>query len=681
MPYWYAAAVNTRDNKLQSIWQEFVRRRVVRVAILYGAAAWVAVQIADLVLQAFDADALLRYFVATALAGFPIAMVLSWMFDITPEGIQRTPPVRSDEDTIRSIAVLPFANFSDDPRNEYFSDGLAEEIRDRLSKVPGLRVAARTSSFAFKGKNEDAREIGRRLDVGMILEGGVRKHENAVRISVQLVDARRGYQLWSATFERQLRDIFELQSEISGSILESIHLRVVDHGARHQPTSDVEAYNLYLLGRHHFHKRTELSLGRAVEYFTQASTRDPQFALAYSGLADAISLMSTGYYGNLPVAESVEKALPPARRALAIAPDSAEAHASMGLIRYNQKDLEGSISSLRHSIKLMPTYTLAHIWLGVVLNSIGRYREAATSNAEALRLDPLAPIINTNAGIDSARFGRDDEAESRFRHAIELDPAFPVPYSGMARLKAARGSLDEALRWIQQAVDRAPTRAFYLARKGFLDLQLGHLDRAQEWLIAARAHAADSQFTGDAELALAIARDDRGKLENISGDVNSSNVAQRAVAAWVLGNQPLALSLYEQSCPDPDLLIYEIINDEWVWRFPHSLYRARLRQLNGDAGAAADAESLLDSIGNIRNEGIVNQNTEYWAVVALVILGRDEAALDRLDKAIDGGWRNLWWARVDPALASLAANARFGQLLSRTAKLIAASADRLNRGQ
>jgi hypothetical protein len=166
--------VNARDNRLGSIWQEFVRRRVVRVAIYYGAAAWVTVQIADLVLQAFDADALLRYFVAAALAGFPVAMVLSWMFDITPEGIQRTLPVRSDEDASRSIAVLPFANFSDDPRNEYFSDGLAEEIRDQLSKVPGLRVAARTSSFAFKGKNEDAREIGRRLDVGMILEGGVR---------------------------------------------------------------------------------------------------------------------------------------------------------------------------------------------------------------------------------------------------------------------------------------------------------------------------------------------------------------------------------------------------------------------------------------------------------------------------------------------------------------------------
>jgi hypothetical protein len=172
--------VNEPQNKLQSLWQEFVRRSVVRVAIFYGAIAWVVVQVADLFLEAFDAEFLLRYFVAAVLVGFPIALILSWMFDITPQGIQRTAPVRSDAETFRSIAVLPFANFSDDPGNEYFSDGLSEEIRDQLSKVPGLRVAARTSSFAFKGRNEDAREIGRQLDVGLILEGGVRKHDDIV---------------------------------------------------------------------------------------------------------------------------------------------------------------------------------------------------------------------------------------------------------------------------------------------------------------------------------------------------------------------------------------------------------------------------------------------------------------------------------------------------------------------
>jgi len=657
--------VNEPVNKLQSLWQEFVRRNVVRVAIFYGAIAWVAVQVADLVLEAFDAEFLLRYFVAAALVGFPIAIVLSWTFDITPQGILRTPPMRSEAEAFRSIAVLPFANFSDDPGNEYFSDGLSEEIRDQLSKVPGLRVAARTSSYAFKGKNEDAREIGRRLDVGLILDGGVRKHDDTVRISVQLVDTRRGYQLWSATFERQLQDIFRVQSEISASILEYVHLRVLDHGMMRQPTSDFEAYNLYLLGRHHFHKRTELALNRAVEYFTEARNRDPQFALAYSGLADAMSLMSTGYYGNLPVAESIAKALPAAQRALAIAPDSAEAHASIGLIRHNQKDFEGAIASLRHAIRLRPTYTLAHVWLGVVHNSIGRYREAAEIDAEALRLDPLSPIINTNAGFDAIRFGNDKEAEARFRHAIEIDPAFPVPYSGMARMKAMRGALAEALVWAQQALERAPTRAFYLARKGFLYLQLNQIERAEEWLLAAKKAASDSQFLGDAELALAIASNDRNRLQQISNDAEGHGLAQRGLAAWLLGDEKRALSLYDERCPDHELLIYELVNDEFVWRFPHALYRACLRMRNGNGDASRDVESFLASLTRVTDEGIVNANAEYWAVIALLTLGRNDDALLRLESAIRRGWHNLWWARHDPCLAALAKGPRFEALLAR----------------
>ncbi|MDH4049628.1 MAG: tetratricopeptide repeat protein [Gammaproteobacteria bacterium] len=671
--------MNQADNKLQSLWQEFVRRRVVRVAIFYGAAAWVAVQVAELFLQAFDAENLLRYFVAAALVGFPVAVVLSWMFDITPHGIQRTPPISKESDGIRSIAVLPFANFSDDPSNEYFSDGLTEEIRDQLSKVPGLRVAARTSSFAFKGRNEDVREIGRRLDVGLVVEGGVRRHEDTVRISAQLVDTEKGYQLWSATFERQLEDIFRLQSEISSSILESVHLRVLDHGGINQPTSDFEAYNLYLLGRHHFHKRTELALSRAVEYFTEARNRDPQFALAYSGLADAMSLMSTGYYGNLPVADSIAKALPAAQQALVIAPDCAEAHASMGLIRHNQRDLEGAISSLQHAIKLKPTYTMAHVWLGVVMNSIGRYKEAAERNRAALRLDPLSPIINTNAGIDAARFGDFRESETRFRNAIELEPSFPVPYSGMARLKAMNGALDEAMPWMQLAIDRAPTRAFYLARKGFMYLQLEQLDLAEEWFVAARHNAADWHFFGDADLALLIACDKKAELQQVADQPGAQECAQSALVAWLLGNEQAALSLYNKECAHHELLLFEVINDEWVWRFPHSLYRAHLQLRLGDQSASANITSFLTSLNNLAEDGIVNPNTEYWAVVALVALDRNDEALQRLETAIERGWRNHWWARRDPSLAALQNDRRFESLLAQVAKLNDASLQRLTR--
>ncbi|MGH8223767.1 MAG: tetratricopeptide repeat protein [Woeseiaceae bacterium] len=659
---------------MQLFWQEFVRRRVVRVAVFYGALAWVTIQLADIVLEAFDSDYLLRYVVAAAFFGFPVALVLSWMFDITPQGIQRTPPPMPDEEARRSVAVLPFANYSDDPGNEYFSDGLAEEIRDQLARVPGLRVAARTSSFAFKGRNEDAREIGRRLDVGLILEGGVRKHNDTVRISAQLVDAYRGYQLWSETFERRLEDVFKVQSEISRSILDAVHLRVLDHGAPAGTTADFEAYNLYLLGRHHFHKRSESALNRAVECFKRAIERDPQYALAYSGLADAMSLLGTGFYGNLPAAESIAGALPAAERAMKLAPQSAEAHASMGLIRHTQQDLDGAVRALERAIAINPSYALAYVWLGMVLVSQGRYREAAMRNEEVLRLDPLSPIVNANAGFDAVRFGRDKDAEKHFRNTMELDPGFAVAYSGMARLRARRGALDEAYLYSSKAVERAPTRAFYLARKGFIYLQIGRLELAGEWLSAALQHSTDSVLVSDALLALAICADDRDRLVAIANGEEDFDASQRALVAWMSGDEERARIQYEEYCPDYPSLVRDVVNDDWLWRFPHSLNRAHLRMRHGEAKADDEILQLLAKLEELWAEGIVNADTRYWAAAGLAILGRLDEALATLDKAIDLGWRNVWWARRDPNLASISGDPRCEAALARTEKLVNASA-------
>jgi adenylate cyclase len=331
--------VTEPGKKPPTIWHELVQRRVVRVALYYGAVAWLLVQVADVVLEAFAADAALKYIIAASAVGFPIALVLSWMFDITPAGIVRAPSRRTDPAVPRSIAVLPFTNLSGDADNDYFSDGLAEEIRDRIAQVPGVRVAARSSSFAFKGKVVDARDVGRQLDVGLLLEGGVRKFRDTLRISAQLVDTRRGYQVWSHSYDRRLEDVFAVQSEIARAILDAVHIRMLDSGSAEARTENFEAYNLYLLGRYHFHKRTEASLKRAIGYFREAIEGDPGYAQAYSGLADATCLLGTGFYGNLSAEESLAEALPAARRALELAPQGAEAHASLGLILQLQRHL------------------------------------------------------------------------------------------------------------------------------------------------------------------------------------------------------------------------------------------------------------------------------------------------------------------------------------------------------
>ena len=471
------------DPSPKRFWDELLRRRVVRVALIYGAGAWVIAQAAQLVMDAYGvSEQYLSFVVSGLIVGLPIALVLAWIFDITPAGIQRTPSREALERAAPapddSIAVLPFANLSQEADNEYLSDGLSEEIRNQLAKVRGLRVAARTSSFAFKGHHEDVREIGRRLNVATVLEGGVRKQADTVRINVQLVSARDGYQIWSEDFERKLDDIFRLQSEIAAAVIEAVSPR--KHMA--EPVSaaprSFDAYNLYLLGRHFFHKRTEAALQRAVDCFQQAIVLDPGYALAYSGLADAYTLMSSGYYGNLPGRRHVGTRLPAAQRAFELAPGLAEAHASLGLIRENEGNLTAAEQALARALELNPGYPMAQVWQGLVLNAQGRYREAAARNREAFRLDPLSPIVNTNVGYDALRVGDLKEATARFATAMEIDPAFPVPYSGMSRLKARSGDLDEAMRWMDQAIERAPTRAFYFARKGLLWLQKGDVAAA-----------------------------------------------------------------------------------------------------------------------------------------------------------------------------------------------------------
>lgn len=659
-------------------WDELMRRRVVRVAIIYLGGAFVLGQVAQLVLEAFDIGHYMRFVVGGLVLGLPIALVLSWVFDITPAGIQRTPaalppaaPVAAQSPPApeRSIAVLPFANLSQEPENEYFSDGLSEEIRNQLAKVKGLRVAARTSSFAFKGRAEDVREIGRRLNVAAVLEGGVRKQADTVRIDVQLVSATDGYQIWSENFERRLDDIFRLQTEIATAVIEAVSPRDEprDRAPSTPTTRTFEAYNLYLLGRHHFHKRTPAALARAVEYFEQSIQRDSDYALAYCGLADAYTLLSTGYYGNLPVVQSVAHALPAAQRALELAPDLAEAHASLGLIRENEGNLAAAEQSLGRALELNPGYTMAHVWMGLVLNAQGRYREAAARNREAFRLDPLSPIINTNAGYDALRFGDLTEATARFSAAIEIDPQFPVPYSGMSRLNARRGDIAEAQRWLDRAIERAPDRAFYFARKGLLLLQQGDRESAAASIDTACERSPGNDYDSDLVIALFMVSDDRDALRHVvdGSGARTFGPAQQAQAQLALGDHAAAAELYARCITDVRREIGDLVNDDWIWRLPHVVNRAHLRVRAGDARGAAELEELLAALADLESQGIVNMDALYWAAAAHAVLGRRERALAQLEDAVERGWRHAWWARHDWNLQSLAGDAHYRELLAR----------------
>ncbi|NNE04399.1 MAG: adenylyl cyclase, partial [Xanthomonadales bacterium] len=331
--------------------KELKRRNVFKVGIAYAVVAWLILQVADVMIDNIGApDWLFRAIVLVLALGFPLVLVFAWAFELTPEGIKREKDVdrsqsiapqtgqklnyaimavmalalgyfiwdkfsasapepvasASDEQVIdKSIAVLPFVNMSADENNEYFSDGLSEELLNLLAKVDGLKVAARTSSFKFKNSDDDIADIGQKLNVATILEGSVRKHGNQARITAQLIKVDDGFHLWSETYDRNLDNIFQVQDEIARAIVDALKLPLLgqdEQAVAASSASSFEAYDLYLLGRHHYRQVNEQGFKKAVEYFTRATDVDPDYAPAWSGLADAYLGLSD--YGDLALSES-----------------------------------------------------------------------------------------------------------------------------------------------------------------------------------------------------------------------------------------------------------------------------------------------------------------------------------------------------------------------------------------
>jgi len=350
-----------------------------------------------------------------------------------------------------SVAVLPFRNMSPDPDAEYFSDGVTEEIISVLSHIPALRVAARTSCFAFKGKDTDVRQIGRELGVRTVLEGSVRQAGRRLRIHAQLVDVATGYHLWSERFDRELEDVFAVQDEIARSIAETLEPRLTGGRAAalpERPTRDVEAYDLYLKGRHFWKQRRMRS---AIQQFEAAAEKDPGYADAYTALADSYSIL--GFYGGIPAWEAYARARAAAERAQELAPDSAEVHVALGVIEhYYGWDTAREERELRLAIERNPKLADAYFWMGLCLCVSGRFEEALEVARKGLALEPHS--ANAQACLAWAYLGsrRYEDSIPEFRKAVSFDPeaAFPLWSLGMSLQHA--GHLEEAVATLERAV-------------------------------------------------------------------------------------------------------------------------------------------------------------------------------------------------------------------------------------
>ena len=353
-----------------------------------------------------------------------------------------------------SIAVLPFANMSTDPENEYFCDGLAEELLNALAKIENLKVAARTSSFSFKAKNANVDEIGRALHVNSVLEGSVRKSGNRLRITVQLINATDGYHLWSERYDREMQDIFDVQDEITLAVVGALKVKLLGEERAvllKRYTDSTEAYELYLKGRYYWNRRTAENIKKAIEQFKVATDHDPNYALAYAGLADCYALLNQ--YAGTPLSKTVPQAKAYAERAIAIDDQLAEPHASLGRVTELLWQWTVAEREFKRAIELNPNYATAYHWYSLLLRTLGRFDEAAVMIKRAQEIDPLSSMIGVNVSITYQSQNDHVASIENTRKIIELDPNFSVAYEYLGLSYLKKGCNAEAIASFEKAVE------------------------------------------------------------------------------------------------------------------------------------------------------------------------------------------------------------------------------------
>ena len=428
------------------------------------------------------------------------------------------------------IAILPFANISPDPADEYFSDGMTDELIAVLSKIGGLRVVARTSVMRFKGEKATANRIGQELKVGSLIEGSVRKSKDQVRITVQLVDTESEVQLWTETYNRNLQDIFSVQSDIAQQVAKALEVRLgvrENSALRREQTQNPEAYSFYLKGRHRWNLRSENEINRAIKYFEEAIGRDPGYALAYAGLADCYSIL--GYYAFRRPVAVYPRAKELAEKALSLNESIAEPHASLGevLMQYFF-DWKKAGSELDRALELNPSYATAHFWRATHHMALGRTDDSLTQVRKAVELDPLSMIILTDAARNLYLARRYDEAINQYQRSLDVDPNFPIAHKGLAEVYAQIGKYDEAVSEIERAIALSGRSIFILDDLGYIYARAGKREDA------------------------------RKVLEDLDKLANDEYVPSygRAVICAALGNKEDAMNWLEKAYDERNFLVY-----------------------------------------------------------------------------------------------------------------------------
>jgi TolB-like protein/Flp pilus assembly protein TadD len=532
----------------RKIFAELKRRNVIRAVILYVGAAWALAQgISQLGPSIGTPEWATRWFLVAAGIGFPFWIAFAWFYEFTPEGLKRESEIDPAESVARrtgrkldfaiigvlavavvllltdrfvlrhgvnqitttaipekSIAVMPLVNSTGDPANEYFSDGMSEEFISTLSRLRDLKVIGRTSSFQFKGKNDDSKTIGEKLGVYYLLEGSVRKSADRVRIAVALVKAGDGANVWSETYDRELKDIFAVQSEIAGAVAKELKVALLGKDgqtaqlvtAATPSNQNVEAYNALLQGNFYSNRKTADDYRKAIDYYEKAIQLDPRYALAYGRLSSAASSLAGGY-GGVPTKEreeAIAKARASAKRALELDPNLAEAHVAQSIIlRTIDFDFGAAEVESRRAVQLAPQNAGTIASLAALLSALGTLDEAAALRQQTIALEPLKSSNHFNLAYVLTPLGRYDEAEAALRKVIELQPGAAQSYVQLAIIQILRGKPGAAVDLAKQETDPF-WRTYALALAQFANGDRAEADAALKTLIDKYADAGATQI-------------------------------------------------------------------------------------------------------------------------------------------------------------------------------------------
>jgi TolB-like protein/Tfp pilus assembly protein PilF len=709
---------------LSAVYAELTRRKVLRSVGAYAVAVFAILQLMD---AAVEPLRLPDWFPTLVTIGlillFPIVFMLAWRFDFTGGRILKTeasgdlsrgqslagfmimllatagmgwgffnyygdvleeaPAVVQAESTGQdfsapqnSIAVLPFADLSEEGNQAHFSDGVAEEILNLLAQVDGLHVAARTSSFAFRDPQKSIRDIGRLLNVSTVLEGSIRKVGNRVRLTAQLINVEDGYHIWSQSYDRELDDVFAIQDEVASSIATAL----VDSfdGLQEKTTGrtqNLAAFEAFRTGRLHWWRRSPQEIQQAIELFAKALEHDPQFAPAYAAIADSLLLLSS--YGNIPQMRAIERAQPMIEKALALDPESAEAFAALGLARWQIGQNDAAESSLRQAIRLNGDYIPARLWLGGLLGELGRIPEQGLVLQEAMALDPLNELLAINYAGNLFVQGNYDDAQALLVDLVQLRPDSPTLLRTLAGYALAHGDLVEGWRYARRSYLLAPESPVVVTTMAKAWMALGEYEESERMLREAMDTWSDnaelkSQYfflqlvAGRLEEAEQVVKEQFGPdVESLPERFQRFYHFQMGMIRVQQGELEAARDAMERAINlDQD----GMLDDNQL--FILSMAALLNKQLGHEELAAERLTSAERAVHRARVNGVDDPGIYYNEAIIQVLKGENGNALDSLEQAFERGWREAWVLKIDGRLDPLREDSRFIDLTEKMKDLV-----------